>query len=272
MSPTEEVLARVEATLAVTRWDAALCAEIRSAYHAASTHSVFTALTTPERQALFLTRHVWAVWDFMSLLKSVQAELAPTRLPWVPAPHPGLTHLVNQIVVEEEGGFELDGRPASHFEYYLHAMRAAGADSERIDAFLALLRDGRPWQEALERFAPPGPARFVRTTMEFAAASVGERVAAFTLGREQLIPEMFPVLSDHLAERGSGRNFGPFRHYLDRHVALDGEEHGPAAQQMLEAYAGDDPAAGRAALRAVQARVDLWDDALSAVSGLPASV
>lgn len=269
MHKTEDTLARVEAALAVTRWDSALCAEIRSAYHQAATHGVFSAMTTPDRLARFLEKHVWAVWDFMSLLKGVQDVLAPTARPWIPAPQTELSRLVNEIVLEEESGFLVDGRPVSHFEYYLEAMRRAGADTQQIEGFLAALRDGLDWSEVLERFAPAPAARFVRVTLELAEASPAERIAAFTLGREQLIPEMFPVLSSHLGGPRMGRDFEMFREYLERHIELDGEEHGPAAQKMLEIWAADDPAAGRAALRAVRARVDLWDSILSAVSDLP---
>lgn len=269
MTKTEHSLARIEAALAATRWDARLCAEIRSAYHQAVTHGVFEALTTPERLSRFLEKHVWAVWDFMTLMKSVQQVLASTTLPWQPSPSPRLARLVNEIVLEEESGFFVDGRPASHFEYYLEAMRAAGADSQQIEGFVAALRDGVRWEDCLERFAPAPAARFVRVTLELAEATPAERIAAFALGREQLIPEMFPVLSGHLAMPRQGRNFGLFRDYLDRHTELDGEAHGPASQEMLEVWAADDPAAGVAALRAIRARVDLWDSILSAVSDLP---
>lgn len=269
MYKTEDSLARVEAALAVTRWDAALCAEIRSAYHEAATHGVFAAMTTPDRLVRFMEKHVWAVWDFMSLMKGVQEVLAPTARPWQPAPQTELARLMNEIVLEEESGFHLDGRPASHFEYYLEAMRRAGADTQQIEGFVGALRDGLSWEEVLERFAPAPAARFVRVTLELADSSPAERIAAFTLGREQLIPAMFPVLSSHLAGPRRGRDLEILCEYLERHTEIDGEEHGPAAQKMLEIWAADDPAAGRAALHAVRARVDLWDSILSSVSDLP---
>ncbi|MCH2100552.1 MAG: DUF3050 domain-containing protein [Planctomycetes bacterium] len=269
MHKTENTLTRVETALSVTRWDSALCAEIRSAYHEATTHGVFVAMSTPERLARFMEKHVWAVWDFMSLMKGVQDVLAPTTRPWLPAAHADLARLVNEIVLEEEGGFHVDGRSASHFEYYLEAMRRAGLDTQQIKGFIRSLRDGLHWDEVLERFAPAPAARFVRVTLELSEGSPAERIAAFTLGREQLIPEMFPVLSSHLAGPRVGRDFELFQDYLERHIEIDGDEHGPAAQKMLEIWAADDPAAGRAALRAVRARVDLWDSILSSVSDLP---
>jgi len=179
--------------------------------------------------------------------------------------------MMNEIVLEEESGFQMDGRAVSHFEYYLFAMHSAGADTQQIDGFLAALRDGVDWEDCLERFAPSPAARFVRVTMEFADAAPADRIAAFALGREQLIPAMFPILSSNLGMPRHGRDFEPFRTYLDRHTEIDGEEHGPATQRMLEVWASDEPAAGLAALRAIRARVDLWDSILSAVSDLPAA-
>lgn len=271
MTKTEDCLAKIETALSATRWDPSLCAEIRSAFHAATSHGVFDALTTPERLTRFLEKHVWAVWDFMSLTKGVQEVLAPVARPWLPSSHPSLARMMNEIVLEEESGFLLDGQALSHFEYYLFAMRSAGADTQQIDGFLAALRDGVAWNDCLERFAPAPAARFVRVSMELAEATPAERIAAFALGREQLIPAMFPVLSGNLGLARHGRDFEPFRTYLDRHTEIDGEEHGPAAQQMLEVWAADDPAAGLAALRAIRARVDLWDSILSSVSDLPAA-
>lgn len=265
----ENALSRVDDALAITRWDASLCAEIRTAYREAVSHGVFDALTTPARVARFMEKHVWAVWDFMSLMKRVQQCLAPTTVPWVPPQSREMARLVNEIVLEEESGFVFDGKPISHFEFYLHAMRAAGADTMRIDGFVQALEDGQDWQRCLDRFAPPPAARFVRISLEIAQSQPAECIAAFTLGREQLIPEMFPLFSSQLARPDAGRDFSLFRYYLDRHVEVDGEDHGPAAQRMLEVWSGDDPAAGQAALRAVRARVDLWDSILSSVSDLP---
>jgi DUF3050 family protein len=269
MHTTEDVLARVETALSRTRWEGPLCAEIRSAYHAAATHGVFDQITSPERLALFMSKHVWAVWDFMSLMKGVQEVLAPTTRPWMLPSDPTLTQLINQIVLEEEGGFELEDRPVSHFKYYLHAMRQAGADTQRVEGFLASLQAGTPVVDCVQQYAPPAAARFVRITLEQAEASPAERIAAFVFAREQLVPEMLPVMSERVAGYSSGADLGPFRAYLDRHVEMHAETQAAATLQMLEAWAGDDPAAGRAALRALQARIDLWDHALSVVSGHP---
>ena len=269
MRTAETALEIVENALSRTRWEPSLCAEIRSAYHAAATHSLFNQLTSTDRLAVFMSKHVWAVWDCMSLVKSVQAVLAPHTIPWTPPVDPLLAQLVNQMVLEEESGFRVAGKVVSHFEYYLHAMRQAGADTQRIEGFLGSLITGTPIEVCLDHYAPPAAARFVRTTLAFANGTPGERIAAFTFGRGQLIPDVFPILSQHLPGASLGIDLEPFRQHLVRHIDLSDEERGPAAMHMLEAWAADDPAAGVAALRALQARIDLWDHALSAVSSAP---
>jgi hypothetical protein len=267
MRTVEDALEIVETALSRTRWEAALCAEIRSAYHAAATHSLFDQLTSTDRLAVFMSKHVWAVWDCMSLIKSVQASLAPMTLPWTPPVDPTLARFINEIVLEEESGCNMDGRPISHFEYYLHAMRQAGADTQRIEGFVGSLITGTPAEVCLGNYAPPAAARFVRVTLKLASSSPAECIAAFAFGRGQLIPDSFPILSEHSSGASLGIDLNPFRNHLLRHIKFEDEVNGPATLQMLEAWAGDDPKAGYAALHALQARIDLWDHALSAVSG-----
>lgn len=269
MRTAETALEIVENALSRTRWEASLCAEIRSAYHAAATHGLFNQLTSTDRLAVFMSKHVWAVWDFMSLIKSVQAVVGPHSLPWTPPVDPGLARLINEIVLEEESGFRLDGKIVSHFEFYLHAMRQGGADTQRVEGFLASLITGTPVDACLDQYAPPAAARFVRQTFALADGTPGERVAAFVFGRGKLIPDIFPILSEHLPGANLGIDLEPFRQHLVRRVDLSDDERGPAVLQMLETWAADDQAAGYAALRALKARIDLWDHALSAVSGAP---
>lgn len=269
MRTAETALEIVENALSRTRWEPAICAEIRSAYHAAATHGLFDQLTSTDRLAVFMSKHVWAVWDCMSLIKSVQAVLAPHNLPWTPPVDANLARMINEMVLEEESGFKVQGEIVSHFEFYMHAMRQGGADTQRIEGFISSLITGTPVDVCLDQYAPPAAARFVRQTLAFAEGGPGERIAAFVFGRGQLIPDIFPILSQHLPGANLGIDLEPFRQHLVRFVDLADEARGPAVLHMLETWAADDPKAGIAALRALQARIDLWDHALSAVSGAP---
>jgi hypothetical protein len=86
----------------------------------------------------FMQWHVFAVWDFMSLLKRMQSHFAPNSLPWVPSENRSAVRFINEIVLCEESDMDYDGNPASHLDMYLDAMKEIGADRR---AFVSVLRD-----------------------------------------------------------------------------------------------------------------------------------
>ena len=218
--------------------------------------------------------HVFAVWDFMSLLKRLQRDLTCVAIAWTPSPHREARRLINEIVLAEESDDDGQGGFASHFEQYLAAMEEVGADSGPVRRFVAAVADGETVAIALDRADAPAPARaFVRATMDFVLdGSLPEAAAAFTIGREDLIPDLFRGLVARVADAEPGR-FDSFLRYLDRHIEMDGDEHGPMALNLLKSVCGASPAdwaaARSAAQRALQARLDLWDGVVLAVATVP---
>ena len=51
---------------------------------------------------LFIQHDVFAIWDFMLLLKALQQQLTPLGSAWLPSPHPRAAGLINQLIAEEE--------------------------------------------------------------------------------------------------------------------------------------------------------------------------
>jgi hypothetical protein len=231
-------------------------------------HPVYAAVRTPAALATFAAHHVFAVWDFMSLLKRLQQELTCVAVPWMPSPFPSAARLINEIVLGEES----DETPAgfsSHFELYRAAMTEIGAPAQWIDGFLTHLRSGHTISSALEASgAPPSVVQFVETTFSIlATGSLHEIASAFTLTREDLVPQMFLHVT---AQGGMHRTrFPQFFYYLDRHIELDSGSHGPLAHALLSQLCAGDPLriqqADAAACRALRARVALWDGILAAV-------
>jgi hypothetical protein len=225
-------------------------------------HALYSSIQTVEDLRVFMEMHVFAVWDFMSLLKALQRGLTCVETPWIPARHAS-SRLINSIVLDEESDSGLDGNPISHFDLYRDAMRACGASTGTIDSFIEQLRSGSDVACALRDASVPGPARdFVSST--FAIISRGklhEIAAAFTIGREDVIPDMFRVLVAEMARGLPGLEI--FHYYLQRHIELDGDDHGPLAHRMLESLCGDDDRkwaeATAAAKEALHARCMLWD-------------
>lgn len=232
-------------------------------------HPLYARLASETAVLRFMERHVFAVWDFMCLVKTLQRRLTCVDVPWLPVGDPVERRFLNEIVLDEESDLDATGEPRSHFEMYLEAMEAAGADTGPITRFVEALRSGADVEAALDAAGPsPGVRRFVETTLELAGASDVEAAAAFAFGRELVIPPMFQELVGKLRERDPDR-FGPLAFYLERHIETDGEQHGPIAHRLVERLVGGDPAradlALEAARRALVARRGLWDEICAAL-------
>jgi hypothetical protein len=245
-----------------------LTAQITPARERVVAHPLYAALASHPAITTFMEHHVYAVWDFMSLLKSLQRQLTCVELPWLPTGPTGSRRLINDIVLVEESD-ELQGGFISHFELYLRGMEQAGADTAVIEAFLARLRQRTGVPEALVAAGVPAPsAEFVTTTWRFIQqAPVHCQAAAFAFGREDLIPDMFEQVVKVNADQDG--QLGTFVDYLARHIEVDGEEHTPMAMQMLADLCQDDDAKWQECAETVNAalaaRMRLWDGILAAI-------
>jgi hypothetical protein len=231
-------------------------------------HPVYAAVRTPSALALFAAHHVFAVWDFMSLLKRLQRELTCVAIPWMPPANPAAARLINEIVLGEESD-ETPSGYRSHYELYRTAMTEIGAPTQWIDIFLDRLRAGYPISPALcACSAPPAVIQFVETTFSIIdTGSIHEIAAVFTLSREDLVPPMFLRVTAECAMHRE--DYPQFFYYLDRHIEVDSGSHGPLARDLLAELCGGSPARFReaeaAACRALEARLALWDGILSAL-------
>lgn len=229
-------------------------------------HALYEHLKSLEDMRGFMEHHVFAVWDFMCLLKGLQRHLTSVDEVWRAVGTASTRRLVNELVLEEESD-EVDGVPTSHFELYRAAMIEAGARSGRIDTMLAMLGQGATLEAAGAACGVPAGARaFMRATFGFIGSGKAHVIAsAFTFGREEAIPDMFrPMIAAISDDEG---HLHAFARYLDRHIELDGDDHGPKAIRMLCELCGDDPVrweeAAEAAERALEARLAFW----SAITG-----
>jgi hypothetical protein len=236
-------------------------------------HPLFHRLTSITALRVFMEHHVFAVWDFMSLLKALQRAVTCIELPWVPCGDPAARRFINEIVLDEESDqVSLDGDPPaamSHFELYLRAMERVGAQTTGIHEFLMRLRGGERIGVALTEAPVPDAARqFVLNTMEVVNTTrVHAIAAAFTFGREQAIPAMFLPIVEALDDADD--RTATLITYLKRHIDLDGDDHGPLSLRLLAGLCGDDRGhwdeSTGAAIAALQARKRLWDGVLAAL-------
>src|SRR5437588_4478364 len=199
-------------------------------------HPIYAEVASVADLRRFMQDHVFAVWDFMSLLKRLQRDVTCTRVPWFPADNPRAARLINDIVIGEETDIGPDGSYVSHLALYLRAMGEIGASTRQFEKFRSLVLVGVPVEVALTRIgAPPHVQTFVAHTMALAnSGSTEEVLAAFFYGREDIIPEMFGRLLNTLY--GAKHNNDRLRHfiyYIDRHIELDGDSPGPMGRELL---------------------------------------
>lgn len=228
-----------------------------------SAHPIFSEINSLPILQRFMETHVFAVWDFMSLTKRLQQELTCVKLPWLAPQDPQAARLINEIVLGEESDNRVDHGHYSHYELYLDAMREVGARTAVIERFVALQREGVSYDTALQSVeVDPAAANFVRHTLRTALHAPAHSVAAaFLHGRESVIPQMFQRLLD---DWGIGIEQAPtFRYYLERHIEVDSEDHGPAAEKLLARLVDGDSQREEevysTAIEAVQSRIALWD-------------
>src|SRR5246500_3825867 len=105
-------------------------------------HPLYADVASVADLRRFMEDHVFAVWDFMSLLKRLQQDMTCTRVPWFPADSPRAARLINDIVIGEETDVGPDGSYVSHLELYLRAMADIGASTLQFDTFRSLARVG----------------------------------------------------------------------------------------------------------------------------------
>ncbi|OLY94786.1 heme oxygenase [Cnuella takakiae] len=230
-------------------------------------HPLYGSIQTLEQLQVFQQHHVFAVWDFMSLLKSLQRNLTCVGTPWLPVGNANTRFLINEIVVGEESDVDQHGNRMSHFELYLLAMQATGTGTDDIQNFIAAIGKGSPVHDALVTAAvPQSVADFVNHTFNLiATAPLHCQAAVFTFGREDLIPGMFLSFVKELAQ-SFPRQIETFLYYLERHIEVDGEHHAQLAFQMTQELCGNDAQkweeATQAVQEAMQMRLVLWNGIL----------
>ena len=237
-------------------------------------HPVFSMVTDIPQLQKFMEWHVFAVWDFMLLVKRLQWDFTCETVPWLPPSNNRAARLINEIVLGEETDDAPGGTHASHFELYISAMTEIGASTKQINLFIDHLRSGTETVAALKLVsAPTAVARFVRETVETARnARTYEVLGSFFYGREHSIPIMFQSLLNEW--KVDPRSAPTFVYYLNRHIELDRDDHGPAVEAIIREIIDDSHAAWsafrRSALKAIELRIGLWDGLANCLEALNA--
>ena len=228
-------------------------------------HSLYEKVKTIDDLHTFLENHVFAVWDFMSLLKALQNKLTCTTTPWLPIGNPEIRYLINEIVVAEETDLTIDGLRQSHFEMYIDAMEQCGASTSQIHDFLINVKSTQNIFVSIKKSdLHPKIKNFLDFTFRVIEEGKAHKIAAaFTFGREDLIPNMFTEILKNFQNNFPETDLSKLIYYFERHIELDADEHGPMAMQMVTELCGDSEQKWKeveeVSVRALEKRIGLWN-------------
>lgn len=228
-------------------------------------HSLYKKVKTVEDLKCFVENHVYAVWDFMSLLKALQTKLTCTTTPWFATSNPNTRYLINEIVLAEESDLTLDGRRSSHYEMYIESMEALNADTSGINNFLIEVGSLQNIFVAIKKSnLHPNIKAFLDFTFRVIDEGKSHEIAvAFTFGREDLIPSMFTEILKNFQANFPETDLSKLIYYFERHIELDADEHGPMAMKMITELCGTDAQkwsdVEEVSKLALEKRIGLWD-------------
>lgn len=227
-------------------------------------HPIYAKIKTIEDLTIFMEHHIYAVWDFMSLLKALQRNLTCVELPWIPKGSPQTRYLINEIVLGEESDIDEQGNRLSHFELYLKAMEQVGCNTSAINKLTGAISKNVSLADSISSAnIPSEAASFIQNTFSVINTNTPYiQAAVFTFGREDLIPGMFLSFVKELNNHTNNK-IDVFKYYLERHIEVDGEHHSKLAYQMTEELCGNDTGkwieATAYVKNALQQRIQLWN-------------
>ena len=226
-------------------------------------HSLYSKIKDVDDLNIFSNAHVYAVWDFMSLLKFLQINLTSISIPWFPSKNTTTAKLINEIVAGEETDEDQEGQPVSHFEMYIDSIEEFGLNTSEIINNLNTLNNIETINKDIERL---NIKSYVKDFLKFTFSvikrgKIHEVASVFTFGREDLIPDMFIPLIEGINSENNDLN--KLIYYFKRHIEVDGDMHGPMSMEMLSYLCNNDPSkiseSALIAEKALLARISLWD-------------
>ncbi len=226
-------------------------------------HPLYNSMENLSDIKKFMEVHVYAVWDFMSLVKNLQMNLTCISTPWIPSENSLTARLINEIVMGEETDIDKNEVAKSHFEMYLDSMNEIGANTNKIGDLIELVKQGKDIFNIIQNQDISDEIKdFLNFTFSVIKNNkVHVTAAVFTFGREDLIPNMFIEIVRKI--KLENKSVESLIYYLERHIEMDGDHHGPMAMNMIESLCENNDNKIKEALDssklALKKRIKLWD-------------
>ena len=162
--------------------------------------------------------------------------------PWTPKGNGTTARFINEIVMGEESDLNENGEVKSHFEMYIDAMEQINANTNQIRKFISLLENKSTLRDSINIVnLDPILRSFINFTFDVIKSGKAHCIAsAFTFGREDVIPDMFLEIIQKSKTDSTDQRYSKLLYYLNRHIEIDGDEHGPISLKMVENLCGDD--------------------------------
>ena len=134
----------------------------------------------------------------------------------------------------EETDIDKNEVAKSHFEMYLDSMNEIGANTNKIENLIELVKQGKDIFRIIQNHEISDEIKdFLNFTFSVIKNNkVHVTAAVFTFGREDLIPNMFIEIVRKI--KLENKSVESLIYYLERHIEMDGDHHGPMAMNMIE--------------------------------------
>lgn len=235
-------------------------------------HPIYEQLDTVAGIRRFMESHVFAVWDNMLLLKTLQQRLTCVVSPWCPPEDAIAARLINEIILDEESEEVRPGQYMSHLEFYIAAMEEIGAETQAIRLLIRQLQKGDTLETAialsskcLGHSISPVVQSFVLQTWKCCQGETPGIIASFLLAREAIVSPLFSIMLHQIKclEQVDAIPCVLLQGYCDRHLSVDEERHIPMGLELLDRVCGNDKQAWKqaemSAISSLGARKQLWD-------------
>ena len=139
-------------------------------------------------------------------------------------------------------------------------MKNMGAKTDQLDKLTSRIIDKGYNEKYLDDIDITAEVKsFLKHDLEVSMnGTLPEIIGAFTLGREKVIPKMFGYILPAIKETSTSKHLIT---YLERHIDVDGDRHGPLSVKLLNTSCDKEQLslAYATAIKSLELRLLVWD-------------